>query len=144
MTFDLVPEASEELDEPIVMGDAASEDVDIYEWLGRQNADATAFVEIDGARIKIAALSEAEENRILKASRRIDPKNPQQTRVDLLLYRRAMVAFSLGKAAGKPVQPEQLEKMLPGRLTKLQTEIQKLSGHEVGKVTAPDPFESLG
>jgi hypothetical protein len=122
----------------------AAEDIDIDEWLTGQAAasKATDVVVIEGKRIRIAAISEGEENKLIKQSRKLDPRDPRGPgKVDMLAYRRAYVAFSLAKASGKPVFPEQMEAVPPGNLTRLQNAIQTLSKYEAPE--RPDPFASL-
>lgn len=123
-----------------------AEDIDIDAWLTEQ-ADAgkhLSEVVIDGRRIKIAAVTEGEENTLLRQSRRPNPQNPKERRVDMLVYRRSYVAFSLSKANGRTIVPEdpRILNMLPGVLTQLQTAIQKLSKYELPE-RQTDPFASL-
>jgi len=122
-----------------------AQDIDIDAWLTDQAAAAkeTGEVVIDGKRIKIAVVSEGEENRLIKRARRPNSKDPRDTKVDMLLYRREYVAFSLSKAYGRPVLAEALESMPPGNLTKLQNEIQRLSKYEHPEHQL-DPFSFLG
>lgn len=136
----LAPDSAEVVEQPAV---TEPQDIDIHAWLGQQSAQATDYVEFDDGRVKIAAVSEVEENRLMKAARRVDPKNPGQTKVDVLLYRRLYVAFSLGKASGTTIDPDKLNGMLPGKLTRLQREIQRLSAYEVQPQAQIDPFASF-
>jgi len=125
----------------------ADHDIDIYDWLSEQNADGVDTVTFDdGSKVKIAAIGEVEENKLLRAARRPDPQpgNPKNTKIDMLTYRRLYIAFSLTKANGKAVTAEQLENVLPGRLTRLQKEIQALSKYEREPAVARDPFDSIG
>jgi hypothetical protein len=119
-----------------------AEDVDIEAWLASQAALAKQVGEtvIDGKRIKIAVVDEGEENRLLRQARRPKPGNPRETQVDMLVYRRLYVAHSLGKAAGRTIDPESLNGMPPGTLTRLQTEIQRLSKYEIPERPQQDPF----
>jgi hypothetical protein len=123
-----------------------AEDIDIEAWLTEQAQAGKEFGEvvIDGKRIKVAPITEGEENRLLRSSRRPNPQNPKEQKVDMLVYRRAYVAFSLSKAYSRTIMPDdsRVVDMLPGVLTCLQVEIQKLSKYEIPE-RQTDPFVSL-
>jgi len=123
-----------------------ADDVDIDEWLTEQAAAAKEFGEvvIEGKRIKVAPITEGEENKLLRQARRPDPRNPREQKTDIMAYRRSYVALSLSKAYGRSVLPEdpRILGMLPGVLTKLQTTINELSKYEVPE-RQYDPFSSL-
>lgn len=125
-----------------------AEDIDIDAWLTDQAASSKdiGHVVIDGKRIPIAMVSEGEENRLIKQSRRPDPRNPRgEMKVDMLAYRRAYVAFSLSKATGRaiPSEDQRILDMPPGTITKLMTEIQRLSKYDIPERTQ-DPLSLLG
>lgn len=132
----------EALEQPAVVEDVAAVDIDIDQWLGEQAAAGkrTSYAVIDGKRIPIAVVSEGEENRLIRQSRRPDPRNPRDLKLDMLVFRRVYVAFSLSKATGRQVLPEQLEAMPPGTLTRLQNEIQRLSQYDVPERPQQDPL----
>lgn len=121
-----------------------AEDIDIDAWLSDQAAASKEMGEvvIEGKRIRIAVVSEGEENRLIKQSRRPNPRDPRELKVDMLAYRRAYVAFSLSKAYGKAILAESLEHMPPGNLTRLQNAIQELSKYELPERNR-DPFAFL-
>lgn len=125
-----------------------AEDVDIDAWLTDQAAAGKQIghVVIDGKRIPIAIVTEGEENKLLKQSRRPNPQNPRERTVDMLAYRRAYVAFSLSKASGRVIVSEdpRILEMPPGVVTKLMTEIQRLSKYDIPESRQQDPFSLLG
>jgi hypothetical protein len=127
-----------------------AEDVDVDSWLADQQGQAlrTASVNMGGKLVKIAAIDEQEENNLMRASRRPKRNNPNEQEMDMLLFRRNYIAFSLAKAQGqgqvKALEyAEKLKSMLPGVLTKLQMEIQKLSAYEIPS-RADSPFSFIG
>jgi hypothetical protein len=147
-----VLEDSAQVEEP------EAEDIDIDQWLSEQAqaGDAIGHVIVAGPdgksrRLKIAAITEGEENKLLKGSKRPDPKNPREMRVDPLIYRRNYVAFSLLKAhhgrtpddAELAVRREALVRLAPGALTKVQNAIQELSQYERPQQERVDPFSFL-
>lgn len=125
-----------------------AEDIDLDTWLTEQAAAGKeiGYVVIDGKRIKIAPVTEGEENRLIRASRRPNPSSPKEMKFDPILFRRTYVAFSLSKANGGVISPEdpRIVNMLPGVLTKLQNEINRLSKYDVPERQQIDPFASLG
>ncbi len=131
------------LDDQAQVGGVEPEDIGIEQWIAGQAAQSqqVSTIDVGGKAIKIAAVSEGEENRLLKQSRKPNPQT-REMKVDPLVYRRLYVAFSLTKANGRTIQPDSLIQMPPGTLTRLQTEIQKLSQYELPERNQ-DPFAFL-
>lgn len=129
------------IDGEVVEGEV--EDVDIEQWLAGQAAEAgrIGYADIEGKRIKIAMVTEGEENKLLKASRRPVAGNRNNLKMDPLVYRREYVAFSLSKANGRTVFADSLVNLPPGVLTRLQQAINRLAKYEGAK--QQDPFEYL-
>lgn len=122
-----VLEAAEVLSSP-----ADVVDVDPSRWL-EQPTDMLGTVEVDGVRLKIAALTEEETQRYLKMNRKPDPRNPTAPpQLDPMAFRLAIIAASLNKAnpSAVAIMPNQLITRKTGSLTKIQDAIMALSGME--------------
>lgn len=147
MTTDFYPETAEVLDEaPIVTasnGNDESQDIDAISWLAgeAERSAVVGFYEFpDGRRLKIAPVTEAEDNLLIRQSYRPIRGKVQ---LDYLLHRRRYVAFSLSKAdPSHKVDESQLSGALSGNLTQLQKAITLLSGGEITRPEMPDPFGS--
>lgn len=125
------------------------EDIDPNEWLAHDDSTTTdhVFVQMGDreVRLKIAAITEAEDNVLLKASRKFDPKTKSAGKIDFSRYRKLVVAYSLSKAQGtektpQAVNPDALGAKLTGHLTVIQKAIMKVSGMDMDESTpAADP-----
>ena len=112
------------------------EDINPGEW--PQHSDAgitgTVVITIDGKprKLKIAAITEKENLKLLKSSRKLDKTNVRETKMDFQEYRLLSIAFSINKAnpMSAPITTVQLQEKLTGQLSKIQAEIFKLSGLE--------------
>ena len=109
-------------------------DIDPLQWLTHDDNLRTAYVVVGAGRLKIAALTEKEGDRIRKLSEGPDPRNPKQRQSSLKKLRVLTVVWSLNKAAGwintpQAITPEQVEEKLMGEITTLVSEISKLSGY---------------
>jgi hypothetical protein len=134
---ELAPESSEEIEEPIVVPDGP-QDIDPTEWLAgeREAAGVTGYVVMDGRRLKIAPITEGEDNQLLKASRRPDKQG--KIGPDFLLYRRLYIAKSLNKAnPAKAISHDDLIVARSGYLSRLQKAIQEISGQEFQGASDP-------
>jgi hypothetical protein len=116
--------------------------VDPNEWL-TQPQEMERTVPLDGIKLKIAALTEAETQVLMKQNTRPNPAKPQDPpRLDTPRFRLAVIAFSLNKAgANPPILPSQLESRKTGSLTQLQNEIMDLSGMATGAQPTADFFD---
>lgn len=113
------------------------EDIDPAEWLATEDdvVTDTVTLRINGktSRLKIAALTEGESNRILEAAKRKRPG--EKAKVDFETAKLMTIGFSIYKAAGdadpmlKGVQSVQgLRKKLVGQMTEIYKQISELSG----------------
>lgn len=112
------------------------EDIDPRQWLTSDDSAVIGYVNTRAGRLKIAALTEAETDKVRKgAEKPINPGKPNQgKRVDLKLLRTLTACASLNKAyAGRPnfipMMPNELEAKLAGEITAIVNEIAKLSGY---------------
>lgn len=141
-----MPEGAVALDDdPVVLPIAPeSQDIDAISWLGSEaeRAKEVGFFEIDdGRRLRIAPITEAEDNLMLRQSRRPNKASGGKIEVDMILYRRRYIALSLTKGdPGHPVDEAQLNGALSGTLSRLFKAIFLLSGGESTKPELPDPF----
>lgn len=157
----LAPGSIEELDDdPMVitldkMSDDGIMDIDPNEWLTHDDSLITDTVTIQQGdktvRLKIAALTEKEDNQLLKLARKLDPKNPRGSgKIDFSRYRRLQIALSLSKASGLVDTPQQITEAalggkLTGHLTTIQKAIMKLSGMDMDdNSSTPDLSEFFG
>lgn len=117
-------------------------DVDPNEWLSAPQEMVIPVV-VDGVRFKVAALTEAETQLLMKQNTRPNPARPSEApRLDAMRFRLAMIAFSLNKANpnSTPITPNQLEGRKTGSLTILQEAIMDLSGMASGAQASPAFF----
>lgn len=108
-----------------------AQDIDPSDWLGKEDGESIGYVEVEGSRLKIAALTEAETQRLIKLSRRPDPQRPgDPPRLDSSQLRLQTICASLNKAnPDKPqITPNQLMGKKTGILTTIQEAIMNLSG----------------
>lgn len=130
-------------------------DVAPRDWLQKDDSLYSEYVETTAGRLKIAALTEAEVDVLLKGSRRPvtpgDRKSAMKT--DMSLFRYNMTAHSINKAAGLidestgqlragGIMPEELRKSkkLAGELTVIFNEIARISGYKREDTTPQDFF----
>ncbi len=132
------------------------EDIDVDEWLSDEATKSIqpGHVDLDGRRLKVMPITEDQENALIRMARKPDPKNPREHKTDVLAYRRLYIAFSLGMASGRVSWPlnspdlvelqqlaNKLKPILPGKLTRLQNEIQRLSAYDLpDQQPRVDPF----
>lgn len=129
-------------------------DVAPRDWLQKDDSTYTEWVDTTAGRLKIAALTEAEVDVLLKGAKRPvtpgDRKSAMKT--DMQLFRYNMTAHSINKAAGLinevngqllpgAIMPEELRKSkkLAGELTVIFNEIARISGYK-REDTAPQDF----
>lgn len=115
---------------------AQVEDIDPRQWLTSDDSAVIGYVNTRAGRLRIAALTEAETDRVRKgAEKPINPGKPNMgKKVDLKLLRTLTACASLNKAyAGRanyqPMMPSELEAKLAGEITAIVNEIAKLSGY---------------
>jgi hypothetical protein len=130
----------EELADPSELGTVDEpEDIDPSDWLsggGAAVADGVGYFTLrNGKRLKIAMVTDGEENRIRTMSKRPAPGSPGRgLKVDFSTYRREFIAFSINKAHGylkgdpKQVTGEQLKAQPVGELTQMLKAVMELSG----------------
>lgn len=115
------------------------EDVDLAHWLsGADTADLVDFFVLrDGKRLKIAAITDAEQALIENASREVNPLAPKGPRkLNPGKWRRNLIALSINKANGTTdgmagyVTEKALSQRPTGELTEIQKAIFKLSGFQ--------------
>jgi hypothetical protein len=113
------------------------EEMDLADWLSARDVAELVdfFVLHNGKRIKIAAITDREENTIRKSCLKINPQNPKgPRRLDATAWRQMLIAVSINKASGKRdgdagfVTPTALAARPTGELTSIQQSILKLSG----------------
>lgn len=116
-----------------------AEDVDLAHWLsGEDTADLVDFFVLrDGKRLKIAAITDGEQQLIENASREVNPLNPKGPRkLNPGKWRRNLIALSINKANGVKngergyVTEQALLQRPTGELTEIQKAIFKLSGFQ--------------
>lgn len=124
-----------------------AEDIDPADWLSEDPGHVTErYVLSNGRAIKIAPITDAEELKIQKGSRRPDPQDPRRRIREFTVYKRMFIAESINKAYGrklgdpKYVLPEQLANKFVGELTGLMTAIMNLSGMETTTTSTPNAF----
>lgn len=118
--------------EVLSMPAAEVRDIDPAEWLATQDGEMVGFVEVEGVRLKIAALTEGETQSLMKRSRRPDPQRPgDPPKLDSMSFRLGMIVESLNKA--NPDKPPITANLLAGKktgvLTQIQDAIMTLSGY---------------
>lgn len=112
------------------------QDIDPRTWLQSQDELIIGRVKTRAGFIKIAALTEAETDKVRKAAERpINPGKPQLgNKIDLKRLRTNTACESINKAnAGvpgyQPIVPNELERKLSGEITSIVNQISKLSGY---------------
>lgn len=121
--------------EPYMEPAKASRDIDPASWLAHNDAIVTGSVDItvdnEPRSLLIAAITERENNDLLKASKKFNKLDPKNPKMDFTEYRLRAIAYSLNKAnPGSAVTSEALQGKLTGQLTKIQEAVFKLSGLE--------------
>lgn len=139
----------EEPEEPATPEEGTPRDIDPEEWLSTSSEVVTDYVTIqvggEPRRLKIAALTEEEFERVLEASKRKDPRGGGR-KVHPVTFKRMIVAYSINKALGHvdqygqmhpgAINHTQLNKQLSGQVTEIQNAVSKLSGFERDKEAA--------
>jgi len=121
-----------------------AKDIDPADWLGVEDGQMFGTVEVEGVRLKIAALTEAETQRLMKLSRRPDPAHPgDPPRLDPGHLRLLTIVTSLNKANPDKAQitPNQLSNKKTGVLTTLQEAIMQLSGMDTERRPSASFFD---
>lgn len=126
----------DEYSNPAVEEVPTVQDIDPRQWLTSDDSAVVGYVTTRAGRLKIAALTESETDRVRKgAEKPINPAKPHLgKRVDLKLLRTLTACASLNKAyAGTQgfiaMMPSELEAKLAGEITAIVNEIAKLSGY---------------
>jgi hypothetical protein len=139
----LLPETPEE-----IAVAAEPQDIDPGEWLTASEQVITGYVDTIAGRLKIAALTEEESEKIRKSAESINPANPRGPRImSLMKMRLATVAASLNKAYGyAPSDPRYLTaakmpKTLAGEVTMIVKKITELGGYTEEQGLGPDLFQ---
>lgn len=132
----MVNKIVDEEEEEVTNQAVEQEDIDPGTWLSSEDSEVIGYVTTRAGRLKIAALTEAETDRIRKGSER--PINPGKAnsgkRVDLKMLRLLTATESINKANKNrpgftPIMWSQLDKKLSGEITSIVNEISKLSGY---------------
>jgi hypothetical protein len=123
-------------DQPYMQPAKAGKDIDPASWLAHDEADLTGNVEVmvngEPRTLRIAPITEKENNDLLKASRKFNKLDPKNPKMDFTEYRLRAIAYSLNKAnPGNTITSEALLGRLTGQLTKIQEAVFRLSGLEV-------------
>lgn len=128
--------ATDDQEEEKVSQSVEQEDIDPRSWLQSEDSEIIGYVNTRAGKLKIAALTEAETDRIRKGSEKpINPGKPNSgKRVDLKLLRLLTATESINKAnKGRPgyvpVMWSELDRKLSGEITSIVNEISKLSGY---------------
>jgi hypothetical protein len=133
--METLKDLSEETVSPYMEPVKASKDIDPAGWLAHDDSLVTGSVEItvkgEPRTLQIAAITERENNDLLKASKKFNKLDPKNPKMDFTEYRLRAIAYSLNKAnPGSLVTAESLQGRLTGQLTKIQEAVFKLSGLE--------------
>jgi hypothetical protein len=118
------------------------EDIDPETWLASEYdpEDLTSYVELRAGRVKVAAITEAEQDGIRRRSLvPRDPKRPRGEReLNMKLIRYWTICVSMNKAYGYPpgdpreLTPRKIEQSarLSGEITKISDEVFRISGYD--------------
>jgi len=149
----LVQEATP-VDAPVLAHDDDVPDVDPMAWLSGsldtpESTTGYYYLPNNAGRIKLAALTEKEENAIRSSSTRINPKNPGGPRVlQTNHYKRNLVAAAMNKAVDGnilgAVNGDALASRLSGQVTEMFKVVIKLGGfNEDSESSAVDETQDL-
>ena len=129
---------------PVPTGEVIEHDVDPATWLEKDDSTRTATVMTSAGPLRIAAINDDELDKLMAlAKTKVDRTNPRgERKIDTMRLRRLLITYSINKAYGyenppgnlhqpdkalSPTNPKLLRK-LTGELTKIQKEVQSLSG----------------